>query len=92
MLSRFPKPDAVFLLDVDPIVGIDRIANDRGGEPNHFEDRTLAAARSIFNQMRDVNSNRSGEPVGIDERIDVFRSILCQRLRGAQFRLFPGRG
>jgi dTMP kinase len=59
MLSRFPKPDAVFLLDVDPIVGINRIANDRCEEPNHFEDRgSLAAARSIFNQMHARNIHK----------------------------------
>ncbi len=56
MESRFPVPDAVFILDVDPVVGIHRIANDRGEEPNHFEDRkSLADARSIFNQLNGPN-------------------------------------
>lgn len=53
MLDRFPIPDAVFVLDIDPVIGIHRIANDRNEEPNHFEDRdNLAAARSIFRQMK----------------------------------------
>jgi dTMP kinase len=59
MNSRFPRPDAVFILDVDPVVGISRIANDRGEEPNHFEDRSsLGAARVIFNQMTGENIHR----------------------------------
>jgi len=59
MFSRFPRPDAVFILDVDPVVGIHRIANDRGEEPNHFEDRSsLGAARAIFNQMKGDNVHR----------------------------------
>jgi dTMP kinase len=52
MLERFPVPDAVFILDVDPAIGIHRIANDRGDEPNHFENRAnLALAREIFQGM-----------------------------------------
>jgi dTMP kinase len=67
MVSRFPIPDAVFILDVDPVVGIHRIANDRGEEPNHFEDRSsLADARSIFNQLQGDNIRR----------IDGSKSIL----------------
>ena len=59
MNSRFPRPDVVFILDVDPVVGIHRIANDRGEEPNHFEDRSsLGAARVIFNQMSGDNIHR----------------------------------
>jgi dTMP kinase len=56
MESRFPIPDAVFVLDIDPAVGIHRIAHSRGEEPNHFEDRAnLAKAREIFQAM--VGSN-----------------------------------
>jgi dTMP kinase len=52
MFERFPIPDAVFILDIDPVIGIHRIANDRAEEPNHFEDRSsLAQARDIFLQM-----------------------------------------
>jgi thymidylate kinase len=52
MESRFPIPDAVFLLDIDPILSVHRIAHSRQEEPNHFEDReNLARARDIFNGM-----------------------------------------
>jgi dTMP kinase len=56
MESRFPIPDAVFLLDIDPVIGIHRIAHSRGEEPNHFEDRkNLSKAREIFQQMSGRN-------------------------------------
>jgi dTMP kinase len=59
MHRLFPEPDAVYLLDVEPMVGIHRIANDRGEEPNHFEDRdSLGEARAIFNKMPDVSIHR----------------------------------
>lgn len=49
MEERFPAPDAVFIMDIDPILSIHRIAHSRGEEPNHFEDRAnLARAREIF--------------------------------------------
>jgi dTMP kinase len=56
MESRFPIPDVVFVLDIDPAIGIHRIAHSRGEEPNHFEDRTnLAKAREIFQAMAGSN-------------------------------------
>jgi dTMP kinase len=56
MESKFPIPDAVFILDVDPIVGVHRIAHSRGEEPNHFEERgDLAKARQIFQSLSDPN-------------------------------------
>jgi dTMP kinase len=74
MYSRFPEPDAVFILDVDPVVGIHRIANDRGEEPNHFEDRdSLGQARQIFNQMDRANIYRVNGLLSIDE---VHRQIM----------------
>jgi dTMP kinase len=49
MESRFQIPDAVFILDIDPLVSVHRIAHYRGETPNHFEDRgNLAKAREIF--------------------------------------------
>lgn len=54
MESKFPVPDAVFVLDVEPSLGIHRIAHSRGETPNHFEDRiNLATARNIFKEMRE---------------------------------------
>jgi dTMP kinase len=56
MTSRFPIPDAVFVLDIDPSIGVHRIAHSRGEEPNHFEDRAnLAKAREIFQGMTGSN-------------------------------------
>jgi dTMP kinase len=52
MESRFPTPDAVFILDIDPSLSIHRIAFSRGEQPNHFEEReNLKRARSIFKSM-----------------------------------------
>jgi len=52
MESRFPIPDAVFILDIDPASGVHRIAHSRGERPNHFEDlENLARARSIFQSI-----------------------------------------
>ena len=59
MESQFPIPDAVFLLDVDPIIGVHRIAHSRQEEPNHFEDReNLGKAREIFNEMSEPYIHR----------------------------------
>lgn len=56
MESRFPIPDAVFILDIDPVIGVHRIAHSRGEQPNHFEERgNLARAREIFQQMSASN-------------------------------------
>jgi len=69
MKSRFPVPDAVFVLDIDPAISIDRIAHSRGEEPNHFEERdNLARARDIFNaitgpEMHTVDGSMSREAV-----------------------------
>jgi dTMP kinase len=52
MEERFPIPDAVFILDIDPSLSVYRIAHSRGETPNHFEDRAdLAKAREIFNGL-----------------------------------------
>jgi dTMP kinase len=52
MESRFPIPDAVFILDIDPEQSVYRIAHSRGEMPNHFEERrNLAKAREIFNEL-----------------------------------------
>jgi dTMP kinase len=49
MEARFPIPDAVFILDIDPVLSVHRIAHSRGETPNHFEERgNLARARELF--------------------------------------------
>jgi dTMP kinase len=52
MESRFPIPDAVFILDIDPTLGVHRIAHSRRERPNHFEDlENLTRVRSIFQSI-----------------------------------------
>ena len=49
MESQFPIPDAVFILDAEPGVGVHRIAHSRGDQPDLFENREyLARVRAIF--------------------------------------------
>ncbi len=81
MHSRgFPEPDAVFILDVDPVIGIHRIAHDRGEEPNHFEDRaSLAQARAIFIGMEGANVHRLD---GCQTIGDVHLQIISTLLNG----------
>jgi hypothetical protein len=56
MESKFPIPNAVFILDVDPRVGVYRIACLRGEKPNHFADLVgLAAAREVFQSCSQLN-------------------------------------
>ena len=51
-----PVPDAVFLLDVDPTLGLSRISGSRAETPNQFEKAdTLRAVRSVFNALTDEN-------------------------------------
>jgi len=52
MESRFPIPDAVFILDIDPEVALHRIAHSRGEQPNEFERlEYLSRVRAIFQEM-----------------------------------------
>ncbi len=51
MEALFPIPDAVFILDAEPGVGVHRIAHSRG-QPDLFEDREyLERVRAIFKAM-----------------------------------------
>lgn len=52
MKSRFPLPDAVFILDADPETSLHRIAHSRREQPNEFErPQNLARVREIFRAM-----------------------------------------
>jgi dTMP kinase len=54
MERRFPIPDAVFVLDMDPAVSRKRIAQSRGEHPNEFESpEGLLRARAIFQSLTD---------------------------------------
>ncbi|MFN7924945.1 MAG: dTMP kinase [Bryobacteraceae bacterium] len=49
MTQRFPRPDVVLLLDIDPAEAVHRIANQRGEIPNEFERlEGLERSRRIF--------------------------------------------
>lgn len=53
MESQFRIPDAVIILDIDPVASVHRIAHDRGETPNHFENtENLAKAREIFQGLK----------------------------------------
>ena len=57
MSSFAPLPDVVFLIDIDPVVSLTRIAESRGEIPNQFEQiASLNAAREIFNQLAEEDS------------------------------------
>lgn len=56
MESFAPIPDAVFLLDIDPRLGLMRIAGSRNETPNQFEKvETLESVRAVFNGLSDQN-------------------------------------
>ena len=81
MRSRFPTPEAVFILDIEPELSTFRIAHSRGEIPNQFEDRAdLAKARAIFNSLRgsEIHVIDGSAPV---ER--VHEQILDQVVHGA---------
>ncbi|MBL9088651.1 MAG: hypothetical protein JNM10_16045, partial [Planctomycetia bacterium] len=50
-MNEFPRPNVVFVLDVDERVGLSRVA-DRDGVPNLFENvEQLSRARRLFLKM-----------------------------------------
>ncbi len=52
METRFPIPDMVFLLDIDPALSLHRIAKSRNERPNQFEQlEGLAKAREVFHSL-----------------------------------------
>lgn len=58
MLSQFPIPDVVFLIDVPVPSGIDRVKSGRGETPNGFEQLTgLESARILFLDMARRHQN-----------------------------------
>lgn len=81
MESRFPIPEVVFVLDIDPAIGIHRIAHSRGEEPNHFEDRkNLSKAREIFQQMSGKNIQHID---GSMSKTAVYASLIERFIEGA---------
>jgi dTMP kinase len=94
MESRFPIPDAVFIIDVDPSVGIHRIANSRGERPNKFEDlENLARARSIFKGMTgDVIHHVDGSAPVEAVHAQIMELLTKLTARRAEKAVFPRRG
>ena len=69
MESLFPKPDRVFVLDLDPATAVTRIQSGRGEAPNEFEKREeLERIRGIFlsldgPEMAVIDANRPASEV-----------------------------
>lgn len=78
-----PPPDLLIVLDVDPQVGLDRVAS-RGDKADHFEDlEALATARGIFDAIDEPFAVHidSEQPIA-----DVQRAIRDALLHGALLR------
>lgn len=89
MEQRFPIPDATFILDLDPIISVHRIAHSRHEAPNHFEDRqNLANARAIFRQIKHPNVHEINGELSEEE---VFQQILARFIEGALKAKFCGK-
>jgi dTMP kinase len=87
MREWFPQPDVVFLVDVNPSVGLERISQARGETPNHFERAdALAEVRRIFREIetRDdrvilVDGNRSPDEVYSQLVHELLEGVLKQK-------------
>ena len=76
-----PIPDVVFLLDVDPSLGLFRIAEFRNETPNEFERlETLQKVREVFHSLPDSNLVRIDGSPSVDV---VHATILEAFINGA---------
>lgn len=78
MERRFPIPDAVFLIDIDPVLALERIARSRGAAPDEFEKlESLRRTREVFLTL--------GEPVvtidGARDEASVHRDVVSGMAR-----------
>lgn len=77
--AGFPVPDIVFLLEVPPSLGIERVSK-RGDTPNAFENfETLCRVQAVFDRLGDDNIIR------IDGRRairDVHSELLAHTING----------
>lgn len=72
-MREFPRPTRVYVLDVDPEIGLQRVSS-RDGQPNHFESvDQLTLARAIFLRM---NSDITAHIDGASTIEAVHRRIL----------------
>ena len=77
-----PVPDVVFLIDVPPAVGIDRITGGRGESPNEFEKLDdLRKARATFQNLT-ANHPEVVQIDGTRPIVDVHRAVLTTLLDG----------
>lgn len=67
MLSQFPVPDVVFLIDVPASVGLSRVSQGRGETPNQFE--TMENLRHVRQAFRDMYEERNSEGMAKYENI-----------------------
>jgi dTMP kinase len=52
MRNEFPVPDATYLIDVEPVLGLHRVESVRGDRPNEFEKQgALEKSSAIFDSM-----------------------------------------
>lgn len=82
MISQFPVPDLVFLIDVPAEVGISRVREGRGETPNQFEmlDK-LRASREAFLSLAATHKNIT-EVNGCEPIETVRAKILSTLLEG----------
>ncbi|WP_320551960.1 dTMP kinase [Luteibacter sahnii] len=78
-----PRPDLLLLLDLDPVVGLERIRR-RGDRPNHFEtDDNLSRCRRIFQAMSldhtvQIDATASAEAV-LTQALDAIASTTTRK-------------
>ncbi|MFN7996335.1 MAG: dTMP kinase [Bryobacteraceae bacterium] len=81
MEARFPIPDAVFILDINPALGLHRIAHSRGETPNQFEKQTeLEEARAIFGNLHAREIHHIDGSASVSQ---VHRTVLNVLIEGA---------
>jgi len=82
MRSRFPAPDLVLLMDLEPSKAIHRIAHGRNEQPNEFERlEELEKIRSIFLALSDPNIKRIDAAQPPDQvHQDILKAYTAQQL------------
>jgi len=81
MENRFPIPDSVFVIDIDPKVGLQRISNSRSERPDHFEQLImLEQAREVFGSLGGAHIHHID---GSMTREDVHSTIIDRFVHGA---------
>ena len=74
-----PVPDIVLMIDIDPVVGLQRITQSRGDEPNQFEKLDqLKAVRDIFTRL--AKADRSVHIVNGNQATQAIHSQILRIL------------